>query len=249
MADQYGWGAPPAPARRPVPVTLAAILMLVGAAFGLTNGIASLVGADSIADDFQRRAVRGGAPMATVNDVADGLRAGLMLSGVLHILLAIVVGLLAMFVLRGVNAARIGTWVLIAVSVCCGGCGSLFTFSTFGTEDLSLSVENVSEETAQVMGRALHDAVPGWLAATNGGLGCLQVLGYLAVAVLLALPAANRYFRKPPMPWQSPEGGWPQGPPPNQPPSFGQPPAGGPPNQPPPGSWPEPPQEPRTPMG
>ncbi len=231
MADQYGWGAPPEPARRPVAVTIAAVLMLIGAALGLVNGIAALAGADSIADDFQRRAVRGGAPMSTSADVADGVRGGLMLGGALYVVLALVVVALAVFVLRGSNAARIGTWVFIVVAVCCGGCGSVFTLSVLGTNELSISVENVSEETAQILGQALHDAMPGWLGATTGGLGCLQVLGYLVVAVLLALPAANRYFRKPPMPWQSPGGQPPPGWPPNQPP-----------NQPPPGGWSQPPQ-------
>lgn len=194
--------------------------MLAGAALGLINGIAAFAGATSIADDFQRRALRSNAPIETVNDVADILRASLLVNGAVTIILAIVVGLLAMGVLRGSNAARIITWILIGISICCGGCGAISAFSTAGTTDLTLNVENVSEETAQALGRALHDAIPGWLTATSGGLGCLQVLAYLAVAVLLAVPASNAYFRKPAPAWQPPEGG-----------------------------WPEPPQEPRTPMG
>ncbi|MFC7481731.1 hypothetical protein ACFQX7_19130 [Luedemannella flava] len=98
------------------------------------------------------------------------------------------------------------------------------------------SSDTLSASQVHELARALEESTPDWLVATSG-LGCLQILGYIVVAVLLALPAANRYFRKPPMPWQPPVGSPPPPPPGGWPPAN-QPPGGWPPTDQPPGGWP-----------
>jgi hypothetical protein len=186
--------------------------MMVGALFGLVNGIATLAAASTVADDFRRRGVATGAPPQTVRDLSDGVRAGLLGNGAVTVVLAVIVGLLAIWIMRGSNVARILTWIALAGSCCCGGCGAGATFGALRNGNLDLNVENVSEETARALGQALQDSMPGWLAVSAGGVGCLQVLLYVVVAGLLALPASNAYFRRPALAWQPPEAGWPTAP-------------------------------------
>ena len=199
-------------ARRPASVTAAAVIMMVGALFGLINGIATLAAASTVAEDFRRRGVATGAPPQTVRDLSDGVRAGLLANGAAAVVLAAIIGLLAIWVLRGSNVARILTWIVLAAGCCCGGCGAGATFGTLREGNVDLKVENVSDATARALGQALQDSLPSWLTLSTGGLGCLQVLLYLVVAGLLALPASNAYFRRPALAWQPPEAGWPTAP-------------------------------------
>jgi len=50
--------------------------------------------------------------------------------------------------------------------------------------------------SAASVGQAYGDAMPSWLVGSVGGLTDLQVLGYIAVSVLLALPVVRPYFRR-----------------------------------------------------
>jgi hypothetical protein len=74
---------------------------------------------------------------------------------------------------------------------------------------------NGNDETSRQLADALGHSIPGWFAAM-AGLSCLQVIGYIAVIVLLAVPVSNAYFRREPVTtWQPP---YPQQPYPPYPP-------------------------------
>ncbi len=92
----------------------------------------------------------------------------------------------------------------------------------------------------QQASRQIADAVPAWVKATSLTILVINLLASILVIILLALPAANQFFRRgravpeanlaypgyPPMP------GYPQ-PPAGPPPAGPQPPAGPPPAGPP----------------
>lgn len=191
------------PPRRPAVVTAAVIVMLVGAALGLINGIATTVATSQIVHDFRSRAASTDATPAQINNVARAVRWSYYSAATVTLVLAVIVVVLAVLLLRASKAARIITWVLIGISLCCGVCGSIGTLARGST---SITAEGVSDATAKALLQALEDSVPSWVGGVSTGLTGLQLLGYIAVAVLLALPAANAFFRHrppaepPPMP-------------------------------------------------
>jgi hypothetical protein len=185
--------------RRPAAVTIAAGLMLLMALLGVVGAVASLAMMNRLVDRFRERAARTDATANEIDTIAGIIRGFSIISAIVGTLIALVLVGLAVGNLRGSNASRIATWVLCGIGILCGCCGLFgvlaqnnFTFS--GTSD---------DRTAEELGRALADASPGWWTALSGALSVGQALGYIAVAVLLALPAANAFFRKPAAPqWQ-----------------------------------------------
>lgn len=189
---------PAQPGRRPASVTAAGALMIAMAALGLIGAIISLATIGQIVDEFRRRAARTDAAQSDVDTFVTVTQASIIGIAVITILIALLLAGLALGVLRGSNVARIITWVLCGIGILCGCCGIFSSFSR-----TTFSGGNQAQEE---LGRALTDSVPGWSSAIGGGLSGLQTLGYIAIAVLLALPAANAFFRKaaPAQPWQPP---------------------------------------------
>jgi len=109
---------------------------------------------------------------------------------IVGLLLAVVYAVLGIFNRRGVNGARITTWVLSGVFLLCGAATlALSSVGSGGTTD-GVDMDKVTT--------AMTDAVPGWYNIFGSVAGILQILGYLVVIVLLALPASNEFFRKAP---------------------------------------------------
>ena len=135
---------------------------------------------------------------------------------------------LAYFNLRGNNGVRIATWVVSGVL-------GLFELREILTSAAHVVVRGEPEQLTE----SVEEAMP-WFAAVLVAVPVLTLFGYIAVVVLLALPAANAYFRPARPQWQPPadlgrvpgmdqshpQSSQPQpGQPPSQPP-FGQPPYG-----------------------
>jgi hypothetical protein len=107
------------------------------------------------------------------------------------------------------------------------------------------------QEYNDEMMQAIEDATPVWAAALNWVALFMFIVGSLLIIILLAVPAANEFFRKEEAPMGPYTGQPPYGQQPGQPPyggpqQPGQPPYGGPqqPGQQPPGSEPPaPPQQ------
>ncbi|MCY1143845.1 hypothetical protein OWR29_38100 [Actinoplanes sp. Pm04-4] len=112
---------------------------------------------------------------------------------VVNLLIGIGFAVLAVFDSRGKNPARIVTWVIGGISLCCFGAslGSTALTSSVGT---GTTTGGPSE--AEVQSR-LEDALPSWYSASNTTLSVLALLAILGTVILLALPAANEFFRKP----------------------------------------------------
>jgi len=190
-----GPGQPAGRPSRPASVTLAAALMILVGVLGLIMAITSLAAMNTLVNRFRERAADTDATETDVNNLVTAIRVITIVIAIALLLLAVLLILLAVGNLRGSNTTRVLTWIVCVLGVLCGCCG-LFgaltssRMTTFGTADTDAA-------TAEQLGRALSDSYPGWWSGVNGTLSVLQLLGYIAVAVLLALPAANAYFRRP----------------------------------------------------
>ncbi|MEV4117546.1 hypothetical protein [Micromonospora sp. NPDC049645] len=154
-------------------------------------------------------------------------------SSVLLLLLAVVLGVLALFNNQGRNGARITTWIVGGIMVCCVGGGLLSNaaggFNTGG----GTGGDGPSPEEIQ---RRLEEALPSWVTPVSLVLGVLSLIALITALILLALPKANPFFRKPAAGWEPPTPGasYPQAP--GYPQASGEPgyPSSGEPSYPPP---------------
>ncbi|MCN0180933.1 hypothetical protein [Salinispora arenicola] len=162
------------------------------------------------------------------------------------LLFAVGMVVLALLNNRGKRVARIVTWAVGGFALCCVGVS--LAVSAAGN---AMSIDDTSGDMAsqEEIERRLAEALPSWYEPMlTSALGAIALV---AALILLALPPANEYFRKPQQQWEPPvpgavypgapgggpaypvnpgQPGYPQaGPPPGQP---GHPQAGPPPGQP-----------------
>ncbi len=151
---------------RPVTVTAAAGLMLFQVVLSLLGAIMTIANKDIIRDAAEAQQPADGPQMDTDTIVNVALVFGIGFS----VVIAIVFVVLALLNLRGSNVARIITWVVCGLFLCCTGFGFIGSF----------------QQT---------DAVPGWYTAYSIINAVLALLIYIAVIVLLALPISNKFFK------------------------------------------------------
>jgi hypothetical protein len=166
----YSAPPPPVPGQAPRPprpqtVTLAGAILVGEAVLLLIGAVASVLFADTIKKASDDYIAAHGGASSSANFGTN--EAFGIIFGV--IFAAILVGL-ALGNLRGVNAIRIITWVVSGLIVCCVG------FSTIGS--------------AAVLGKYL----PGGYLAYTYIVNLLELVGFIAVIVLLALRPSNAYF-------------------------------------------------------
>jgi hypothetical protein len=182
-------------------VTLAAGLMMLMALLGLIGAVATLAVMGRYVDRFRELAAGTDATRTEIDNTATAIEVVSVGVAVIGILVALLLVGLALGNLSGSNGSRIATWVVSGLGFLCGCCG-LFGAIAQNNAAFSTGADN---STAEDLGRALADAAPGWWTGMSGGLSVGQALGYIAVAVLLAVPAANAFYRKPAAPqWQPP---------------------------------------------
>jgi hypothetical protein len=175
--------------RRPTAVTTAAAVMVGMATLGLVGAVLTLVTVNGIIADF--RAAATGANANQVNALAGFLRTYSVLAAVFGVLGAALLVGLAVGNLRGVRGTRIATWVVCGLGLFLGCCGVLGVL-------LSGAVQlGSATQTDTQVAQALSAAYPGWWIGVNAAVSGGQAVGYIAVAILLALPAATAFFRRP----------------------------------------------------
>ncbi|MFJ6196784.1 hypothetical protein [Micromonospora sp. NPDC092111] len=203
------------PTRRPAAVTAAAAAL---ALMALTAGVYATVALLALGGTVDRFRSAAAGTAANPGDV-DGLVRVLRISTVGAALLTVVVGLLLVGLAGGLLArrrgARIAAWVVSGLGLL-AGCGGLAAL--VGQRSTALRLGAADRGVAELFG-TLGDAYPSWWIPVNAGLSVGQALGYLVVAVLLALPTANAWFgrRRPVPPASAPAfayGAAPQVPPP-----------------------------------
>ena len=182
-----------APQSRPTVVTVSSYLLYFSAAASIISAILALttigtmrrVYADLYADTS-------GAGTESV------LVAVSVVGVVINILFAAGLAILAIFNNRGKQGARITTWVVGGIFLCCNGFGLLGNAATSG---MNLDTGSTSGPSASEVDARLSAELPGWFDPITMLLTVLVVLALLGAVILLALPAASAFFRKPQAAW------------------------------------------------
>ncbi|MEU7903704.1 hypothetical protein [Actinoplanes sp. NPDC049118] len=177
---------PPAAPRRPVPVTLASILLIVMAVAGLAYAIAAIAIVPGTIDRF--RAAVGGSGGADIDGMVTVVWIIAALGAVLAVILFALYVVLALGLRRGSNAARIATWVVAGLGLL-AGCASTVV----------MGVQLGGDATVGTPEAALADAYPGSWVALNVALGISQMVGYVIVGLLL-LACPGTFFGRAPKP-------------------------------------------------
>ncbi|MGW0501864.1 hypothetical protein [Micromonospora sp. NPDC003241] len=233
--------------QRPGVVTISTYLLLLFAICQLISVVVTLATIGTVRDVMDE-AYRG-----TSVEGAENLADVAVVFGVATAIFLLVVALalfgLGLLNLRGKNGARIATWVVGGIMLCCTG----FSLISGLAGGMSMPGGETSGDmpSADEVQRRMEEALPGWVTPVSLLLGVISLLALLAALILLALPKANEFFRKPTQQWEPPmpggnypnQPGYPQTPgypgaapqsaDPGYPPTPGQPPAGGPGAQPP----------------
>lgn len=218
---------PPTPVRVAVALLWAVValrLVAIGLSFVPTPEL------DQALEDLYGGNPPPGAAAGTALGVGFSIVVGIVLSGAFAVL--------AVFLSKGSQAARITTWVFGGIVTLCMTCGVI---ASLLAPSLLSSMTNATDPEAQRAAeeaQLILDKTPTWLTVTSTAIEVLVVLALLVALILLAVPSANAFFRKEEEVWVPPTtpgaGGYPPYPPPpssQQPPSPPAPPAG--PGQPP----------------
>lgn len=225
---------------RPAVVTLAVVIMVFIALLSLLAAVVGLASMSESVEQFRRLAADEDLTADEVDGVASALQFGFICNAAVQVALAALLGGLAFGVARGSHGARVTTWAVCVLGVLCACCTGFGSLATFGTATVDTA------DPDQVLGDIVLRSLPDWAGTAWLGSSGLQVLGYIATAILLALPPANAYFRRArPAGWTPPS--YPQNPPgyPQNPPNYPQPPSH--PSHPAPPNYPQPPSHPSHP--
>jgi hypothetical protein len=199
---------------RPGTVTVASLLLFGLAVLQLISVVIQLTAVGTTTQAIRDYGVQVGetatsTTAATVAQVTTYFVVGL---GLLY---AAAFAVLGMLVGKGRNAARITTWVLAGLSLCCG-VGGLAGNAASGL----MQGGNTGAFDSAAMTRLVESRLPGWYTPVVTTISVLTIVLALAVIILLALPAANDFFRKPAAPaWEPPPPGVDYPPPPGGGPS------------------------------
>lgn len=174
-------------------VVAAAAVLLALAICSLGHSVLGLVSLGSTVNRFQERARVIGISGSDIDAAVSQMRVSYIFGALFAVLFAVVLAGLAYGLLKGSNGARIATWVISGFAILCDCCS---TFFYFGVNGINLTTSAGQNDLQTQLAQAQLDAFPTWFLATGGGISLLQLLGYIAVAVLLALPAANAFFKK-----------------------------------------------------
>ncbi|MFG3553967.1 hypothetical protein ACGGAQ_06230 [Micromonospora sp. NPDC047557] len=191
------------PARqRPSTVTISSYLLFLFLACQVISLILTLSTIGKTRDVL--RDAYSGSTAEGADQVANFVFAFALGAGILVLLLAVVLAVLAIFNNRGSNGSRITTWIVGGIMVCCTG-GTVLNgvgggFTTGGNSGGDMP----SSEEVQ---RRLEEALPSWIAPVSITLGVISLLALLAALILLALPKSNEFFRKPAAAWEPPTPG------------------------------------------
>lgn len=189
------------PARqRPSTVTISSYLLFLFLACQVISLIVTLSTIGKTRDVL--RDAYSGSTAEGADQVANFVFAFALGAGILVLLLAVVLAVLAIFNNRGSNGSRITTWIVGGIMVCCTGGtvlngvgGGSFTTGGNGSGDMPSSQE---------VQRRLEEALPSWITPVSITLGVISLLALLAALILLALPKSNEFFRKPAAAWEPP---------------------------------------------
>jgi len=185
---------PPAPKTRPAVVTVASYLLYLVAVFEVINAILVFATLNTVKDAVNDLY----ANTSLSNDGGTVIAVAYSIGAGINVLFAVGFLILGLFNGRGKNGARITTWVVGGISLCCVGAG-------LGSSALTGSLRDGANRTgptqSQIQSR-LADALPSWYTPVTTTITVLTLVAILTVIILLALPASSDFFRKPAPGWE-----------------------------------------------
>lgn len=191
------------PARpRPGVVTISTYLLLLFAICQLISVVISLATIGTVRevmDDAYRDSTVEGAQNVADLVVVVGVGTAIFL-----LVAAFALFGLGLVNLRGKNGSRIATWIVGGILFCCSGFNLLSGLAGGLSTPGDTSGDMPSGEEIQ---RRLEEALPGWVTPVSMLLGVISLISLLAALILLALPKANEFFRKPTQQWEPPTPG------------------------------------------
>jgi hypothetical protein len=115
------------------------------------------------------------------------------------VVIAILFVVLGLFIGKGKQWARITTWVVGGIGLCCCGLGLL-------SQGLASSLTTGKQGTLDQakLAELLAQQEPSWSTTVNLVISVVQLLALVGVVTLLALPPSNAYFRRPAPEWTPP---------------------------------------------
>ncbi|MGC5051306.1 hypothetical protein ACLQ2S_07635 [Micromonospora sp. DT48] len=187
---------------RPGVVTISTYLLLLFALCQLISVIISLstIGTvrEVMEDAYRDSTVEGAQNVADITVVIT------VVTVVFLLVMAFATAGLGLLNLRGKNGSRIATWIVGGILFCCTGLNLLSGLAGNLSTPGDSSGDMPSGEEIQ---RRLEDALPSWMTPVSILLGVISLIALLVALILLALPKANEFFRKPTQQWEPPTPG------------------------------------------
>jgi hypothetical protein len=177
----------PAPSTRPTTVSTSAYLVYAAAGISLAGSLLTLVFVSRILGAYRSALADTGAQ--GIESVVVFVLVGAL---VINLLFAAGLVILAIFNSRGRQGARVTSWVVGGLLVCCSGLGLVGNAANGMVGSTSGTAGGPSEREIQ---DRLAQALPNWYQPLSTTLSVLMLLTLLAALILLALPASNAYFR------------------------------------------------------
>jgi hypothetical protein len=179
-------------------VTVALALMATTSALAVTLAGLALLAMAHFNREFRPNVAGVGATGLAISQTEMWVRIALIALAAVAAATAVVNSLLALGAQAGNNGARVGTWVL-----CCLGtlCGVTVVAGVVLARSPVTATDPAAPSFAGVIAQAVRASLPGWFGGALGSLCGALALGYIAVAVLLAVPSARAFFQRTVVPW------------------------------------------------
>lgn len=177
---------PPAGPQRPLPASLAALVLQAMAVLGLIYAVLTIATAPGSVSRFRDAAT--GAAAADVDGYVSVIWIGAAIGMVLALILVALYIVLALGLRRGSNAARIATWVACGLGLLAGLAAMV-----------TVLVQRSGDSDPQSLAAALSSSYPSYWIHLNLTLTIAQAVGYAVVGLLLFL-AGGAWFGRPSAP-------------------------------------------------
>jgi|GEM_PF-3762515 len=170
-----------APGERPQKVTLGAMLTLGTGAVALMSSIAGFVGMSVM----ENRIAQAESLLSTSTDTGFG--ATYIVNGIFNVLWLIGFTVIALFLLRGFNGARIAAFIVHGLNIACAGFGLLWLVG------LTALITAINDELAS-SGNSAYDILPAWFLPISIMLSILQLAFPIVAIILLANRESGQWF-------------------------------------------------------
>ncbi|WP_203750031.1 hypothetical protein, partial [Actinoplanes cyaneus] len=189
----------PPPQGRPATVTIASALLFVVAVAQVVFGILAFSALSKAGDVYD--VAYSGTEFANLGSTVVAFAVVLV---VLYLIIGIGLGLLGFFDLRGKQPARVITWIVSGLLMCCAVIvpqTAVVLITDFASAISGNATGTSRLPTQRELDALLDGSVPGWFDSLGVWFTLFALPALIAVVILLAVPPSNRFFRKPAAGW------------------------------------------------